>query len=31
MPIFNGRIDKTLFVSTVRELGSAQKTPQAAA
>jgi hypothetical protein len=31
VPIFNGRIDKTLFVSTLRHLGDAQKTPQAAA
>ncbi len=31
VPIFNGRIDKTLFLSTLRQLGQAQKTPQAAA
>ena len=29
--IFNGRIDKTLFLSTLRQLGEPQKTPQAAA
>jgi hypothetical protein len=31
VPIFNGRIDKTLFISTLRHLGEAQKTTQAAA
>ncbi|MGH2985215.1 MAG: hypothetical protein ACRDLO_00825, partial [Solirubrobacterales bacterium] len=31
VPIFNGRIDKTLFLSTLRHLGQAQKAPQAAA
>jgi hypothetical protein len=31
VPIFNGRIDKTLFVSTLRQLGEPQRTPQAAA
>ena len=31
VPIFNGRIDKTLFVSNLRQFGQAQKTPQAAA
>jgi hypothetical protein len=31
VPIFNGRIDKTLFLSNLRHLGEAQKTPQAAA
>ena len=31
VPIFNGRIDKTLFLSNLRRLGQGQKTPQAAA
>jgi hypothetical protein len=31
VPIFNGRIDKTLFLSNLRQLGQAQKAPQAAA
>jgi hypothetical protein len=31
VPIFNGRIDKTLFLSNLRHLGQVQKTPQAAA
>jgi hypothetical protein len=31
VPIFNGRIDKTLFVSNLRSLGKAPKQPQAAA
>ncbi len=31
VPIFNGRIDKTLFVSNLRQLGSAANTPQTAA
>ncbi len=31
VPIFNGRIDKALFLSTLRQLGQAPKTPQAAA
>ena len=31
VPIFNGRIDKTLFVSNLRQLGQAPKRPQAAA
>jgi hypothetical protein len=31
VPIFNGRIDKTLFLSNLRSLGEAPKTPQAAA
>jgi hypothetical protein len=31
VPIFNGRIDKTLFLSTLRHLGEAPKTPQTAA
>ena len=31
VPIFNGRIDKTLFVSNLRQLGRAAKSPQAAA
>jgi hypothetical protein len=34
VPIFNGRIDKTLFMSSVREApppGSASETPQARA
>ena len=30
VPIFKGRIDKTLFVSTLRKLGKAPGTPQAA-
>ena len=29
--IFNGRIDKTLFLSNLRLFGEGQKTPQAAA
>ena len=31
VPIFNGRIDKTLFLSNLRQLGRATKSPQAAA
>ncbi len=31
VPIFNGRIDKTLFLSNLRQLGEAQESPQAAA
>jgi hypothetical protein len=31
VPIFNGRIDKTLFVSSLRKMGQAPKTPQTAA
>ncbi len=31
VPIFNGRIDKTLFVSNLRQLGQAPNRPQAAA
>jgi hypothetical protein len=31
VPIFNGRIDKTLFLSNLRLFGKGQKTPQAAA
>ncbi len=31
VPIFNGRIDKTLFLSTLRQLGKAPSRPQAAA
>ena len=31
VPIFNGRIDKTLFLSNLRLFGECQKTPQAAA
>ena len=31
VPIFNGRIDKTLFLSSLRQLGSQAKQPQAAA
>jgi hypothetical protein len=31
VPIFNGRIDKTLFVSNLRQLGRPTKSPQAAA
>lgn len=31
IPIFNGRIDKALFLSMLRELGQAPKTPQTAA
>jgi hypothetical protein len=31
VPIFNGRIDKTLFLSNLRLFGEGQKTPQAAA
>ena len=30
VPIFNGRIDKTLFLSNLRQLSEAQKTPQTA-
>ncbi len=30
VPILNGRIDKTLFVSNLRHLGQAQKQPQTA-
>ncbi|MDQ6819924.1 MAG: hypothetical protein M3076_06215 [Actinomycetota bacterium] len=31
VPIFNGRIDKTLFLSSLRELPRAQQQPQAQA
>ena len=31
VPIFNGRIDKTLFLSNLRQFGEAQESPQAAA
>jgi hypothetical protein len=31
VPIFNGRIDKTLFLSSLRRLGEQPKQPQAAA
>jgi Translation initiation factor IF-2, N-terminal region len=31
VPIFNGRIDKTLFLSNLRQFGQVPKTPQAAA
>jgi hypothetical protein len=31
VPIFNGRIDKTLFVSNLRRFGESPKRPQAAA
>ncbi len=31
VPIFNGRIDKTLFISNLRQFAKGQKTPQAAA
>ena len=31
VPIFNGRIDKTLFLSNLRQLNQAQESPQAAA
>ncbi len=31
VPIFNGRIDKTLFVSSLRNLTQGSKQPQAAA
>ena len=31
VPIFNGRIDKTLFLSNLRQLNQAQGSPQAAA
>jgi len=31
VPIFNGRIDKTLFLSNLRQLGKAAGSPQAAA
>jgi hypothetical protein len=31
VPIFNGRIDKTLFVSSLRQLTQEAKQPQAAA
>ena len=31
VPIFNGRIDKTLFVSSLRQLAQQAKQPQAAA
>jgi hypothetical protein len=31
VPIFNGRIDKTLFLSNLRQLGQTPKAPQAAA
>ncbi len=30
VPIFNGRIDKALFLSSLRELPAAQQQPQAA-
>ena len=30
VPIFNGRIDKALFLSTLRQLGQAPKAPQTA-
>ncbi|HEX2128389.1 MAG TPA: hypothetical protein VHF58_04145 [Solirubrobacterales bacterium] len=30
VPILNGRIDKTLFVSNLRHFGQAQKQPQTA-
>jgi hypothetical protein len=30
VPIFNGRIDKTLFLSSLRELPAAQREPQPA-
>ena len=30
VPIFHGRIDKTLFVSNLRQVGQAPGTPQAA-
>ena len=31
VPIFNGRIDKTLFLSSLRQLAQQPKTPRAAA
>ena len=31
VPIFNGRIDKTLFLSNLRKFGKVAGTPQAAA
>jgi hypothetical protein len=31
VPIFNGRIDKTLFLSNLRQFSEAQESPQAAA
>jgi hypothetical protein len=31
VPIFNGRIDKTLFLSSLRELSSVQQSPPAQA
>ncbi len=31
VPIFNGRIDKTLFLSNLRHIGKGAGTPQAAA
>jgi hypothetical protein len=31
VPIFNGRIDKTLFLSNLRQFNQAQGSPQAAA
>ncbi len=31
VPIFNGRIDKTLFLSNLRQIASSSKQPQAAA
>jgi Translation initiation factor IF-2, N-terminal region len=31
VPIFNGRIDKTLFLSNLRQIGKGAGTPQAAA
>ena len=31
VPIFNGRIDKTLFLSNLRRIGEAPKAPQATA
>jgi hypothetical protein len=30
VPIFNGRIDKTLFISSLRELPAAEQQPQTA-
>ncbi|MGI9021118.1 MAG: hypothetical protein ACR2G3_10450 [Solirubrobacterales bacterium] len=30
VPIFNGRIDKTLFVTSLRQLADSSKQPQAA-
>jgi hypothetical protein len=31
VPIFNGRIDKTLFLSNLRQIGKTPRRPQAAA